>query len=301
MPDAGAPAIGFVGLGSIGLPMVRSLARAGRAPVVFDLDPGAVAAAVAEGAVAAPSLTDLAAGVDIVAVCVPADGHVRAVFDGPPDGDGPGDGLLGHARPGTLVALHSTVLPDTVRWAGAEARARGLRLVEAPITGGTMAAAEGRSTFLLGGDDADIADLEPLLAACGDVRVRAGGWGSANLLKLCLNLQTYVTFLGVHEAATLARSVGVPLDALKAAMAANGQLGEIVANFLILQELTPADFATPFVSQVVDGHAATIGKDLALIAAVAEGAGTSLVAAPVVRAQLDELLFRTPAPPEASV
>ena len=135
------------------------------------------------------------------------------------------------------MAIHSTVLPETVTWAAAEAAPHGVRIVEACLTGGHVAAAEGRTTFLLGGDPDDIAALEPVLSACGETLVQAGPLGNANLLKLCLNLQTYVSHLGVAEAVRLAKDLDLPVEGLKEAMRANGQLGRMGEMFFGLHEL----------------------------------------------------------------
>ena len=126
---------------------------------------------------------------DVVGICVPADAHVRAVLEGP-------EGLLANLTAGAVVAIHSTVLPETVAGPPAEAAPYGVRVVEACLTGGHFAATEGRTTFLLGGAPEDIAALEPILSACGETLVEAGPLGNANLLKLCLNLQTYVRTWG---------------------------------------------------------------------------------------------------------
>jgi 3-hydroxyisobutyrate dehydrogenase-like beta-hydroxyacid dehydrogenase len=135
------------------------------------------------------------------------------------------------------VAIHSTVLPETVTWAAAEAAPYGVRIVEACLTGGPVAAAEGRTTFLLGGDPADIAALDPILSACGESVVHAGPLGNGNLLKLCLNLQTYVSRLGMAEAVRLAKALDLPVKGLKEAMRANGQLGLMSESFFGLHEL----------------------------------------------------------------
>ena len=154
----------------------------------LDVDPEPLQAVVEKGAVRATSVAEVARTSDVVGICVPADDHVRSVLDGP-------DGLLANLSEGALVAIHSTVLPETATWAAGEAAQRGIRIVEVCLTGGHFAAAEGRTTFLLGGDPADIAALEPVLSACGETLVQAGPLGNANLLKLCLNLQTYVSHL----------------------------------------------------------------------------------------------------------
>jgi 3-hydroxyisobutyrate dehydrogenase-like beta-hydroxyacid dehydrogenase len=270
--DGGSTPVGFVGLGSIGRPMVESLLRAGVPTVVNDLDQAIVAQLVELGAEPAASLTELAERARLVGVCVPADEHVRAVLGGP-------DGLLARLPEGAVVAVHSTVLPETVLWADTEARSHGVAIVEAAVTGGFMAAAEGRSTFLLGGDPAVIEELSPMLDACGEVRVHAGELGQASRLKLCVNLQSYATFMGVCEAATLATRLDLPLDALKAAMRANGQLGELVETYLLLHEFSPETLADPGTRAALEGYAAIIEKDLDLIAALADGAGVPVPAA----------------------
>jgi 3-hydroxyisobutyrate dehydrogenase-like beta-hydroxyacid dehydrogenase len=280
MPNA----VGFVGLGSIGLPLVDSMVRAGLAPMVFDLDPAPVARVVASGGRAATSLPALAEQADVVGICVPADEHVRAVLDGR-------DGLLAHLRPGSVVAIHSTVLPETIRWAAASASTVSVGVVEAPITGGPVAAAEGRATFLLAGEPEHIEAIEPILAACGRVRVMAGALGNANLLKLCINLQSYVTLLGVFEAASMAKRLGVPIDGLKTAMQANGQLGEITANYFTLHELTHEAFADDGLRDLLSRNAAIVAKDLRLIASVADGVGHPVPAARLAGERVSDVYF----------
>ncbi len=294
-PAASAPGapepVGFVGLGSIGRPMVESLLRAGIPAVVNDLDPAAVDAVVAQGATAAATLAELAAAADVVGVCVPADEHVRTVLDGP-------DGLLAHLRAGAVVAIHSTVLPETVLWARDAAAPGGVAVVEAAVTGGFLAAAEGRSTFLLGGEPADLERIGPLVEACGAATVHAGDLGSASRLKLCVNLQTYATFSGVFEAATLVRRLGLPLDALKDVMRANGQLSEAVDAYLLLHQLDDATLADPSMQDRLEGFAAIIGKDLHLIQQLADQAGVDVPVAELAGRQARRTYFLE-VPPDA--
>ena len=255
--------IGFIGVGLIGRPLVESMLRAGLRPTVFDLDPEPVRALVALGAVGAGSVAEVGRSSDVVGVCVPADAHVRAVLDGP-------DGLLANLAEGAVVAIHSTVLPHTVDWAATEAGRGGVRIVEACLTGGHLAAAEGRTTFLLGGDPADIAALEPVLSACGETLVQAGPLGNANLLKLCLNLQTYVSHLGVAEAVRLAKELELPVGGLKAAMQANGQLGRMGEMFFGLHELPDSIIEDRDILPMRRTSGAIIVKDLELLRHVGE-------------------------------
>ncbi len=138
--------------------MAESLVRAGVPVVVNDLDATAVVQLTAQGARSADTLASLVTQARIVGVCVPADHYVRAVLGGP-------DGLLAHLASGSVVAIHSTVLPETVILAHVEAAQYGVAVVEAAVTGAAAAASVGKSTFLLGGDQTTIEQLIPLLDA----------------------------------------------------------------------------------------------------------------------------------------
>lgn len=279
------PRIGFVGLGSMGGSLVRALCAAGHHPVVFDLDPDRVDEAVAGGAVAASSLSEVADGADIVGMCVADDTQVRSVFEG---------GLLDGLSAGSVLTLHSTLLPTTVRWVVEQAGPAGVGVVEAPVTGGAAAAAEGRVTMFLAGSAADLATIEPLVAACAERRVPTGELGQANLTKLCVNLQTYVTHRAAHEAASLATALGIGLDGLKAAMEANGQLGELTRNYLALHDLPAEMLADPGLVALRTPHLAIIAKDMRLMEQVAGEVGQDVPALRLAEHYLDDT-YRMPA------
>jgi 3-hydroxyisobutyrate dehydrogenase-like beta-hydroxyacid dehydrogenase len=274
----------------MGAALVQTMLRAGVEVVVSDLNPDAVARLVEQGARPATSLAELAGRCTVVGVCVPADPHVRAVLDGP-------DGLLAHLAHGSCIAIHSTVLPETVEWAADAARPGGVAVVEAAVTGGVAMANEGRSTFLLGGDAADFAALGPILDACSEVRIHAGELGQASRLKLCINLQSYVTFTGVYEAGMLARRVGLDLDALKTAMEANGQLGLMTRNYMMLLDFTPEGVEHEGTRRFLQGYVDIADKDLDLIARLGEEAGFPVPTAELVRT-LTERIYRLETPGE---
>ncbi len=255
--------VGFIGVGLIGRPLVESMLRAGLRPTVYDLDPEPLQAVVDNGAAGARSIAEVAQAADVVGVCVPADAHVRSVLEGP-------EGLLANLSAGAVVAIHSTVLPETIFWAADAAARHRVRVVEACLTGGHFAATEGRTTFLLGGAPDDIAALDPILSACGETLVRAGPLGNANLLKLCLNLQTYVAHLGVAEAVRLAKDLDLPVAGLKEAMLANGQLGEMAASFFGLHELADDIVTDRNILPMRRTSGAIIVKDLELMRMVGE-------------------------------
>ncbi len=281
--------IGFVGIGLIGRPLVESMLRAGLRPTVFDLDPEPLKAVADKGAIGAGSLAELARISDIVGICVPADAHVRSVLEGP-------EGLLANLSARAVVAIHSTVLPETIFWAAEEAAKHDVRVVEACLTGGHFAAKQGRTTFLLGGAREDIAALDPILSACGEALIQAGPLGNANLLKLCLNLQTYVSHLGVAEAVRLAKDLDLPVEGLKAAMRANGQLGEMGESFFGLQELPDDIIDDASILPMRRTSAAIIVKDLELMHQVGAQNGVDLPARDMAAAEF----YRTYRLPVAS-
>lgn len=261
--------IGFIGLGTIGKPLAENMVAAGLRPVLFDIDGAALEAVASKGGIAAASCADLAGRVDAVGICVPADKHVRVVLDGP-------EGLFENLTPGSVVAIHSTIASETIHWAAEAGRKKGVRVVEACLTGGPRGAKAGETTFILGGDPEDFAPLEPLFSACGKVRVFAGPLGSASRLKLCLNLQTYVTQAGIAEAIGLARSLDVPLSGLKEAMKANGQLGDLSESFFTLHELPREVIEEPSVLAFRSAQQLIVAKDMDLLRMAGEQAGADV-------------------------
>lgn len=283
-----SPRIGFVGVGTIGRPLVESMLQHGLTPVVFDVDAGAVERVAAKGAVPATNLAELAQGSDVIGICVPADSHVLDVMCAP-------DGLLAHLSPGSVVAIHSTVSADTIDEVSAAAEKVGVRLVEACLTGGPRAAAAGATTFLLGGEPADIDALEPLLSACGEVRVHAGPLGAASRLKLCLNLSTYASQAGVAEAIALAGTLDVPTDGLKAAMQANGQLSDLTEPFFTLHEMPLEVIEEPSLLKFRTAQQRIVAKDMALMVDVGAEHGIDIPVLEAARSAF-ERTYRLPRP-----
>lgn len=128
--------VGFVGLGTMGLPMTKNLLKAGFEVVVVSRSRGPIEAAVALGAKEAANPADLAAQVDVALTCLPMPETVEAVYLGE-------NGLLAGARPGTILADHSTVSPALNRKIFEAARAKGVHFLDAPVSGGPMGAEAG--------------------------------------------------------------------------------------------------------------------------------------------------------------
>ncbi len=200
-------AVGFVGLGNIGRPMALRLAADGGTELwVHDVVAEPVAELVGAGARAAGSVGEMAVAVEAVCVMVRDDGQVADVLDqvlavAPRRPEG---------RPLTVV-IHSTVAPETPAALAAAAQPHGVRVVDAPVSGGAMGAASGQLAILVGGSDEAFEAVHPVLALMGSQVVHAGPVGAGTRFKLARNLLHFVSFTAVTEAQRLAEAAGLDL------------------------------------------------------------------------------------------
>ena len=260
---------GFVGLGNIGLPMARRIVAGGFETTVYDLRSEARDALAAGGARAAESCAAVAAAAEVIGVCVRDDADVRAAVAGH-------DGLLSAARPGTVIAVHSTIPPRTVRELGQLAAARGVALIDAPITGGAGGAEQGTLTYMVGGDPAALERCRPVFASAAARIVHCGPLGAGAATKLCNNLMLYVGFLAAREAAALARSAGVALDTMIDVSRSGNVMTEAmaaVARFGAAREAAPDD---PALRERARHFTALAEKDLGVALECAADAGLEL-------------------------
>ena len=198
--------IGFVGLGNMGLPMALNLIKAGHQVTGFDVMPQGVDKLKAGGGAGANDIGALAADSEIVITMLPAGKHVRDVYLG-------ADGIIAKAKPGTLLIDSSTIDVDSARAVGAAADAKGLLMLDAPVSGGVGGAQGATLTFMAGGPDAAFAKAEPVLNAMGKTVVHAGAAGAGQAAKICNNMILGISMIGVSEAFVLAEKLG--LDAQK--------------------------------------------------------------------------------------
>jgi 3-hydroxyisobutyrate dehydrogenase-like beta-hydroxyacid dehydrogenase len=170
--------LGWIGLGDMGGPMASRLAAAGHQVVVWARTPAAVAPLVAAGAVAAASPAAAAAQSEVLFVCVTDGDAVEAVVFGD-------SGASSGMRPGGVVVDHSTIHPQTTRALAERLSAAGASWVDAPVSGGVGGARAGTLSCFLGGEDAAVARVRPLIAAyCANV-THAGPAGAGQLVKSC--------------------------------------------------------------------------------------------------------------------
>ena len=267
MPSSsGRLRVGFVGLGNIGKPMALRLAAAdGIDLTVHDVAPGPVAELVAAGAVAVDGVAAIDA--DVVCVMVRDDDQVRAV--------------AAELRPGAVLVVHSTVAPGTP----AELAGQGLTVLDAPVSGGPMGAADGTLAIMVGGAGAAFDVARPVLEAMGSMVVHAGPLGAGTRMKLARNLIHFVAFTAVTEAQRLAEAAGLDLV----------QLGEVVRHTdritggpgAIMYRDTTAPIPPDDFWHGVFDHVRALGeKDLAFAIALADELGVDV---PLAREALPRL------------
>ncbi|NND69801.1 MAG: NAD(P)-dependent oxidoreductase, partial [Halioglobus sp.] len=149
--------VGFIGLGDIGRPMARRLLDGDFDVRVFDLVQAAVDELVEAGAIASASVAELAGQCQQIGICVRDDAQVQSLLYGDA-------GILDNATAGLLVTVHSTVTQaNLLKWVG-DAQAAGVRLIDAPITGGAARAADGTLCYMVGGTAEDVAEVTPVFA-----------------------------------------------------------------------------------------------------------------------------------------
>ena len=270
---------GFIGLGNQGKPIAANLVAAGFATTVFDLAPGPLAELVAAGAKAAASPREVAERSDVVCICVPEDRHVREVVSGPA-------GVLAGATRGAVIAIHSTILPETALALAEAATARGVEVLDACVTGGAARAAQKQLTFLVGGPEAALERARPVLAVSAEKIIHAGARGNGAKLKLCLNLVTYIQWAAAFESFALAKAVGLPQELLEEAGRANGQLTPLMSAFLALHKAPESARHGAGMQGALRGYMNVAEKDLAWALELARHAGVSLPVGGVVAQQM---------------
>ncbi|CAE6737102.1 3-hydroxyisobutyrate dehydrogenase [Xanthomonas arboricola] len=204
--------IAFIGLGNMGGPMAANLSKAGHQLRVFDLVPAALDAAVAAGAHAASSAHDTLADAEIVISMLPASRHVEALYLGEA-------GILAQIPAAALVIDCSTIAPASARKLAAEAQARGLAILDAPVSGGTAGAAAGSLTFIVGGAAQVLERARPVLQAMGKNIFHVGDNGAGQVAKLCNNMALGVIMAATGEALALGVAQGLDPAVLSQMMA----------------------------------------------------------------------------------
>jgi 3-hydroxyisobutyrate dehydrogenase len=203
--------VGVIGVGRMGLPMVKHLIKAGYAVTVMDISADNLAKARELGAVSAASPAALGAQVDFVILGVGYDDEVNQVVLGQ-------DGLLDSMAAGCVIAVSSTVAPDTVKALQQRASAKGIAILDAPICRGRWFADEGKLLALFGGDSEVVARGRAVYGTfCSDI-AHLGEVGHGQVAKAINNMMLWVTSIGLIEAGRVAESTGIDLPKLREAL-----------------------------------------------------------------------------------
>jgi 3-hydroxyisobutyrate dehydrogenase len=194
--------IAFIGLGNMGGPMALNLHKAGHAVAAFDLSAAACDALRAQGVAIAASAAESVQGAEVVVSMLPASQHVESLYLGE-------QGLLAKIAPGTLVIDSSTIAAATSRKVAEAGAARGIAVIDAPVSGGTGGAIAGTLTFMVGGSEADLERARPVLEKMGANIFHAGAAGAGQTAKICNNMLLGILMIGTSEAIALGVANGL--------------------------------------------------------------------------------------------
>jgi 3-hydroxyisobutyrate dehydrogenase len=199
--------VGFIGLGSQGGPMAGRIVEGGYDLTLWARRPATLEPFADTAAKTAGSPADLAAASDLVCVCVIGDDDVREVLNGD-------TGVLAGLASGGIVAIHSTVHPDTCAEIAKSAAEQGVSVIDAPVSGGGQAAAERKLLVMVGGDDDAVKRCRPVFATYADPIVHLGPLGSGQVTKILNNLLFTANVGSAISTLELGESLGIPREKL---------------------------------------------------------------------------------------
>jgi 3-hydroxyisobutyrate dehydrogenase len=232
--------LGFIGLGNMGGPMCRNLLTAGYEVAVHDIRREAAAEHESLGATWAAGPAPAGTGRDVVITMLPTPRHVEAVLLGP-------DGLLDALAPGSVWVDMSTSVPEVADRVRVLADARGVHVLDAPVSGMAAGARDGTLQIFVGGDPEVYERVRPVLEVLGDPQrvMRVGGHGAGYTVKLMINLLWFAHLVATTEVLSIGTSAGVDLDVLRNALLAS----PAASNFLerdVLSVLRDGDYDESF-------------------------------------------------------
>lgn len=261
-------AVGFIGLGNMGKPMARQLLEWPGGLTVCDARPDAILPFVEAGATGVGDAAELGARADVIGVTVVDDAQVRDVVTGP-------RGILRTARPGTVIAVHSTISDRTAEQLAAVCADHQVEFVDAPVSGGAGAAKAGTLAVMVGGTADAVDRIRQPFGSFANLIVHAGPVGAGTRMKLARNLLHFVSFTAATEAQRLAEAAGLDIAALgKVVRHSDAVTGG--AGAIMLRDTTTAIAADDFWFSIFS-HVRTLGeKDLSLALELGERLGIPL-------------------------
>jgi 2-hydroxy-3-oxopropionate reductase len=197
--------IGFIGLGIMGKPMVRNLLKTGYSPIVYNRSQDSIDEMTAEGATAANSAKEVAEKSDVVITMLPDTPDVEAVVLGE-------NGVLAGARKELLLIDMSSISPVVTREIASEAEKKGVKMLDAPVSGGDKGAIAGTLSIMVGGEAEDFTRARPIFEAMGKTIVHCGPVGSGQIVKACNQIVVALVIEAVSEALVLGSKAGVKAE-----------------------------------------------------------------------------------------
>ncbi len=252
--------VGFVGTGLMGLPMARNLLRAGFQVAAYNRTPLRAHPLLEEGATIAGSPREAAEGADAVITIVSDTPDVREVILGD-------KGVMHGAARGTVVIDMSTISPRVTKEIAGDLAARGIEMLDAPVSGGEKGAIEGTLSIMVGGSPGAVERCRPLFEAMGKRLVYCGTHGQGQMVKLCNQIAIASNLVACAEAVAFAKKAGLDPNTMIEAVGA-GAAGSWVINVLG-PKMASHDFAPGFMVKLQQ-------KDLHLVAQAASEIGASV-------------------------
>ena len=268
--------LGYIGLGNQGAPMAKRLVGWPGGLVVFDVRTESMTPLAELGATLADGIADVAAA-DVISVTVLTDAQVRDVVAE----------LAEHAKPGTVIAIHSTIEPNTAAQLAEELRPRGIHVVDAPVSGGAGAAAKGELAVMVGADDEAYELVKPVFKQWASMVVRAGEPGAGTRMKLARNMLTFIGFAAACEAQKLAEAAGIDLQKLGRVVRHSDAQSGGPGAIMVRGDLTPLQ-PDHFVYDMFVHTRGLAEKDLRLALGLGEATGVELPLAEIALRNLAE-------------
>ncbi len=227
--------VGFIGLGSMGKAMATNVAKAGFDLMVYDLRDEPMKELAGLGAKVARSPKEVGQHAEIVEIAVVDDAQVEEVVLGDDIG------VLAGAQPDSVIAIHSTIHPDTPRKIAPLARAKGVDIVDAQMSGGNRGASAGTLCFMVGGSKTSFEKCLPVLAASGPNVFHMGDLGTGSITKLAQQTIVLINMLSAHEGMLLAEKAGIQLEAFQKLVRVSSGQSSMADDWLRFKETQRVD------------------------------------------------------------
>ena len=216
--------IGFIGLGAMGKAMAANVTKGGFELTVYDLREEPCKALAALGATVAASPREVAKRSDIVEIAVVDDDQAEWVVIG-------ADGVVHGALPGLIVAIHSTILPATVRKIAARCRANSVEVIDVPMSGGQKGAEDGQLAYMAGGDAAALEKCRPVFVTSASHIFHLGELGMGATAKMLIQIVVCLNMIAAHESELLCNKTGLDFKSFQNVLHVSSGQSNVLDNW----------------------------------------------------------------------